>query len=277
MSAVSFKKPLLRFNPAHHPNTDESDKLGKPEAKKPAGGFGHPVRVIATTLALFLISQLIAALVIGLILGISRPGVPVDRILAGSAAAQFFYVLLAEGIAVGSMYLIISRRRLSLSKIGLGRRPVWRDLKTALAGFAIFYGLLIITTIIISYLIPSFDLDQVQDVGFDSLNSSFDKLIAFSALVVLAPIGEEILMRGYLYSGLRAAWNFLPALIATSLLFGLAHLEFGNDAPLVWVAAMNTFILSVVLVYVREKTAALYACMVIHMLNNSVAFLVHFA
>jgi membrane protease YdiL (CAAX protease family) len=41
-----------------------------------------------------------------------------------------------------------------------------------------------------------------------------------------------------------------------------------------WAAAFDTFILSVVLVYLREKTGALYAGMLVHMLNNLLAFFV---
>jgi membrane protease YdiL (CAAX protease family) len=60
----------------------------------------------------------------------------------------------------------------------------------------------------------------------------------------------------------------------TSFIFGAAHLELGSGSPLVWGAAIDTFLLSVVLVYLREKTGALYAGMLVHMLNNLIAFLV---
>jgi membrane protease YdiL (CAAX protease family) len=75
----------------------------------------------------------------------------------------------------------------------------------------------------------------------------------------LPPLGEEILVRGYLFSGLRMVWRFLPAVIVTSLLFGAAHLEFGGGGPLVWAAAIDTFILSVVLCFLRERSGALDA------------------
>jgi len=94
--------------------------------------------------------------------------------------------------------------------------------------------------------------------------------------VVLPPLGEETLIRGYLYSGLRQTWRFLPALVITSLMFGLAHLEFGSGGPLVWAAAIDTAILSIVLCYLREKSGALYAGILVHMMNNLIAFGVHF-
>lgn len=246
--------------------------IPKTEAVKPTKDFGGPARVIGTLLLAFIVSQLIAIAIIAVFLGF----LDLNTNIENSAAAQLGYVLLAESIAVGLVYLFLRRRSLSFRDIGLGRRPAWRDLKAGLLGFGAFYILLIILTIIVAALFPSFDIDQAQDVGFDNLNTGIDRFIAFIALVLLPPIGEEILMRGYLYTGLRSRMKFLWALLITSLIFGLAHLEFGKDAPLVWVAALNTFVLSVVLVYAREKTGALYAAIMIHMLNNSVAFAIHF-
>jgi membrane protease YdiL (CAAX protease family) len=82
-------------------------------------------------------------------------------------------------------------------------------------------------------------------------------------------------VRGYLYSGLRSKLKYLPALLITSLLFGAAHLS-ENDSGLLWSGALDTFLLSVVLVYLRENTGALYAGMLVHMANNVIAFSVHF-
>lgn len=239
-------------------------------------GFGRPLRVVSTILAVFIIGQMVGAIVVGVILNFVDPGSDSGTLLANSAAAQFGYILIAEGLAVGLIYMVLRRRKMTFGNIGLGRLPKWRDLKLGILGFLAFYGLLIAVTIVVSYLIPSFDVKQAQNVGFENLGSSLDRYIAFVSLVFLAPIGEEILMRGYLYTGLRASWRFLPALLIASLIFALAHLEFGGG-PLVWVAALDTFILSVVLIYVRERSAALYAAILIHMLNNTVAFLVRFS
>ena len=82
-------------------------------------------------------------------------------------------------------------------------------------------------------------------------------------------------MRGYLYTGLRKRWSFVVAGLATSILFGAAHLLTGYSG-LLWAAAVDTFVLSIFLVYLREKTGALYAGMGLHALNNVLAFLVYF-
>jgi membrane protease YdiL (CAAX protease family) len=142
-------------------------------------------------------------------------------------------------------------------------------------GFAAFYGLLIIAGVIINAFAPNVNNEQ-QNLGFNNINTSTQNLLAFISLVALPPLGEEVLVRGYLYSGLRMVWRFWPALLVTSLLFGAAHLEFGAGGPLVWAAAIDTLLLSIVLCFLRERTGALYAGMAVHLLNNLIAFGVHF-
>jgi hypothetical protein len=238
-----------------------------------AASFGGPARVILSVLGIFLLSQFVAAFLLEAVYGIIRPGS--KNILDQSAAAQFFYILLAEALAVGCVVWVLRRRRLKLGAIGFGRRPQWRDVKWAALGSVVFYGALITVTAILTLLIPSFNVNAPQDVGFNILSTPLDRMIALIALVILPPLGEETLMRGYLYSGLRSRLKFWPAMLITSLLFGAAHLSTGVRGAL-WAAGVDTFVLSVVLVYLREKTAALYAPIMVHGLNNLVAFFAHF-
>jgi len=63
--------------------------------------------------------------------------------------------------------------------------------------------------------------------------------------VLLAALTEEILFRGYLFRQLyrRAGWHFVPAVLATGLLFGLAHIGTafsGGALELLGVAGITT-------------------------------------
>jgi membrane protease YdiL (CAAX protease family) len=239
--------------------------------------LGSPWLVVLITLLIFFASQFLAAILIGIGLAVFKSGASIVDLLDQSAPVQFFYVLAAESLVLGMTLLVVKTwRRQKLSAIGLGRLPRWGDLTRSLAGIAVFYGLLIVSSILISVFVPDLDTDELQDVGFDALNSALDSSLAFIALVILPPIGEETLMRGYLYSGLRARIRFVPALLVTSVLFGLAHLGTGASNTPLWIAGINTFLLSVVLVYLRERTGALYAPMLVHAANNLIAFGIHF-
>jgi membrane protease YdiL (CAAX protease family) len=262
MSNASSNNPKKIFGNRKNSNND-------------SGFFGHPALVIVTALAIFFVSQVVAFLFVGIIDSLLHPGAKPEDLVDSSAPAQFFYILLAEGLAVLLVYLVLKWRGQNMAKIGLGRRPVAVDILKGLLGFAAFFAILIVVNAFLSHWFPDLNKEQ-QDVGFNTLNTSVDKLFALMALVILPPIGEETLVRGYLYSGLRAKWRFMPAMIVTSLMFGLAHLQTGSGASVLWAAGIDTFVLSLVLVYLREKTGALYAGMLVHALNNLIAFGVHF-
>lgn len=264
MSAASFRK---------NPSGDAEGVTRKERHKD----FGNPWLVVSIALAAFFISQFAAALILGIGLALFRPEASISELLDQSAPTQFFYVLIAEGLVLALTIAVVKQwRNLGLSSIGLGRLPRWRDFTRALGGAAVFYGLLIISSILITFFVPDLDTDKLQDVGFDALNTSLDTLLAFTALVLLPPIGEETLMRGYLYSGLRSRMRFVPAMLITSVLFGIAHLGTGSSGTPLWIAGINTFLLSLVLVYLRERTGALYAPMLVHAANNLIAFGIHF-
>ncbi|MBI2589308.1 CPBP family intramembrane metalloprotease [Candidatus Saccharibacteria bacterium] len=242
----------------------------EPTTESPKRVFSNPLLVVALTLVIFIISQLIAFVIVQA--GHSALGAKssIDQ----SAITQFGYILIAEILTIGAVLGLLRRAKLSLKTIGWGRGPSLKDLKWAVVGTLVFYGLLIATTVLLSALIPSFDANQPQDVGFKGLMTTPDKVIAFFALVILPPLGEETLIRGYLYSSLRARWRYLPAMLLTSLLFGAAHLTTG-DSGILWAAGATTFVLSVVLVYLREKTGALYAPVLVHIANNFLAFFIY--
>ena len=250
-------------------SNDSSDS-----AKHPHGSLGQPWRVVLNAVAAFLLSQLIAVFLVSLGYGLLHPHAhDTASAINNSIAAQFFFVLLAEGLAALFAIWFVRRRRLGLHVIGLGRRPGIYDAQAAVGGFLAVYAVLIIANLIIGVFSPQIN-NQKQNLGFNNITTHTQNVLAFLALVIVPPLGEEPLVRGYLYSGLRRWWRFWPAALFTSLLFGAAHLEFGGGGPLVWGAAIDTFLLSIVLVYLRERTGALYAGMAVHMLNNLIAFFV---
>lgn len=246
----------------------------EPQNSSSANKLGSPIWIVFITLAIFIASQVVIAPLI-----IEAAYIPLNPHRSpnfdNSIPIQFFFILIAELAAAFLVISIVQKRHLKLKVIGLGRWPVWRDLRAAAAGFLAFYLLLVISNILVTLFVPDITNGK-QNLGFEDLTTGTQSLMAFVALVLLPPIGEEILIRGYLFSGLRMVWRFWPAVVVTSLFFGLAHLEFGRGGPLVWAAALDTFLLSVVLCFLRERTGALYAGMLVHMLNNLLAFGIHF-
>ena len=88
--------------------------------------------------------------------------------------------------------------------------------------------------------------------------------LAFITLVVIAPIIEEIIFRGWLYGKLRIIIPKWLAILITSLLFGLIHMQ--------WNVGISVFAMSIVTCTLREITGTIYSGILVHMINNGVAF-----
>lgn len=148
--------------------------------------------------------------------------------------------------------------------LGVIKKPRLADVGLAVLGFGAYLVLTITCSLLIQAIWPGFNADQVQQVGFKDLAVGLEYVLAFTALVVVAPIVEELLFRGYLFGKLRARSNFWISTIVTSALFGAVHLQ--------WNVGVDVFALSLVLCYLRERTGAVWAGIVLHMIKNAVAF-----
>ncbi len=189
------------------------------------------------------------------------------------------WLSLAFSIAIYGFYVFIVHAFLRLSKLSLRDIGLkWPKAKIdiliyVLAGYAVYFVSQIIATVIIKNNVPAIDLNQKQELGFNTYTTGFGLVPIFIALVIIPPIVEEIITRGFLYTGLRKGLNIWWAGVITSVIFGAAHLQWGGSAPLLWAAAIDTFLLSAILIYIREKTDSLYPPIGLHMLKNFMAFL----
>lgn len=195
------------------------------------------------------------------IAGIDISGIGNETVLQSFSAAVVY--LCAFAIAFGVPYLI-GRRRVTLETLGLQRLMSWADI--GLAPLALIAYLIASTAVIalITSFIPGFQVDQAQDVGFKNITSQSGYLLAFTTLVIIAPIAEETLFRGYLYGKLRNHVPIWAAILATSILFGAVHGQ--------WNVAIDTFVLSIFMCLLREITGSIWAGILLHMIKNAIAF-----
>ncbi len=157
--------------------------------------------------------------------------------------------------------------------MGVTSLPSWLDGALALPAM---FGYLILSGIAVALLTPVLPIDlnqkQVLPVDPSMLTAIWQYVMAFIMIVILAPVGEELLFRGYLYGKLRKTAPIWIAVLATSLTFGLAHLWTGGNGPLQWAVMVDTFVLSLVMCSVREYTGAIWITIFMHMTKNGLAF-----
>ncbi len=230
----------------------------------------NPGVAIGIVLVLFLVPQILAGVIVS---AAWQGGL---GFLSDTVARQFLFIVLAEGLTLGGLFYLLRSKGQSFRSLGLVK-PRGNDALYAVAGFAVYFALNLGLVSLLSVIIPGLDISQKQDIGFDTAKSLVSLVPVFVALVLLAPLAEEILVRGFLFGNLRRYLGVVWAIISTSIIFGAAHL-FGGErgSPLLWIAAIDTFVLSVVLCYLREKTGRLWAGISLHALKNLVAFLALF-
>ncbi len=179
--------------------------------------------------------------------------------------------VIAAVLTVVAVLAYVKRRGGTFRQLGV--TPVrWQYVWTAVIGILAYLLSYVVIVSIVNALVPTLNLEQRQNLGFDNPEGPLQLAAVFLALVVLPPIVEELVFRGFVFGGLRTRFNFWVTAIITSAVFAVGHLQFGNDAPLLWVAAIDTFILSMVMCYVRERTGSIIPTMIMHALKNLLAF-----
>ena len=93
-------------------------------------------------------------------------------------------------------------------------------------------------------------------------------LVLSAALTcVVAPMCEEFLFRGFMFTALRNWRGTWPAAVITGLVFGGVHAESAPVLDLLPLAALG---FGLCMLY--RYSGSLYPCMIAHSLNNSIAF-----
>ena len=220
--------------------------------------IGLPLWVFA---GFFLAQVLLVAVITGLReTGVSLNGL--NEAVLNAALAAIVY-LLTLGIVIW-LPVQLKKTTFSLKSIGLDRLPNWQDLLLAPAGFVVYILLSAILLAVVVQAFPGFNSDQAQDVGFQGISKQYEYILAFVTLVVIAPVAEEILMRGYLYGRLKKLMGVPGAMILTAAVFGALHMQ--------WNVALDVFALSLVLTSLREVSGSIWAGILLHMLKNGLAF-----
>lgn len=249
-------------------------------SKAPALQIARGARIaVASTLAvviLFFAAQLLGSLLVGLIpIAQHWTQAQANDWLSSSIWAQFIYVCLSDGLVVAGVAWMLKPFHWSWLDIGL-TRPKLKHVFIGIAAVIPYYIAYILLVVGLKLFIPALNVDQKQEIGFDSVHGSLQLILTFVSLVVVAPFAEEIAMRGFVYTGLRKWLPRIVAALGVSALFGAAHLMEGGAAGPLWIGAIDTFTLSLILVSLRELTGSLWAGISLHAAKNGIAFILLF-
>ncbi|MBQ3325962.1 CPBP family intramembrane metalloprotease [Candidatus Saccharibacteria bacterium] len=199
---------------------------------------------------------------------------------------QSLYIIISDVVALLIIILVpnylekkhhITKKESTRKILGLLDLLTWKDILLSFIGYFVY--------LFLSYLLfrlfsafPWFNPDQAQDLGYTySLLFGIDKIITMLALIVVVPIVEEVLFRGFLYGKLKRIMlstfkkraellSILFSTLIVSLAFALLHGQ--------WNVGVDVFAMSVVLCIMREISGSIYPGILVHIIKNTLAFFV---
>ncbi len=248
--------------------TAPSSTTASPKSLPLFSRVGTFVLTVGMVLAFF-ISQLVGVYVAGKLV------LPADE---RTSIGQIFYfgsndgTVVSLSILIGCVLLVAISMLIIRLKGGSLRRYLALKPFSLSAGIGML-GLLLIFMIASQAL--TYVLDMAPLVFVDPLYQSVSSvwLLVF-AMVVVAPIYEEVIFRGILWSAIAeqftapsysANHGAIVASIVTSLIFAVIHVQYG-------IYEISTIVvLALIFCYVRIKSGSLLLPIVLHIVNNGAA------
>jgi membrane protease YdiL (CAAX protease family) len=242
---------LAPVNSGWHPTPSTAPP---PEGPQPAraGFWPRVIRPIGAVLLAFGLTIPLAAALLGT--DLSDDSVNAIFAFVGSALILVFGLVFLAALPAHERRWATALKHTRPGAVGLG--------------IVIGIGIVItsVSLIVIGTLVDSGLEDRLEEQATEIGSEPWQVGMLLVALVVLAPLGEELVFRGLLLRALVRRFHFWPAALVTSILFAAAH----ADAYVIWPRAIALVVTGLILAWLyrwRGYTAAVTA----HATVNGVA------
>lgn len=201
-------------------------------------------------------SQAVALLVLSWWYGVSLTRLP-D--FSGDGVAVAIIIFVSIPVQLAMLYLLAQRPGYSAADY-LGLK--WPSRTELGIGVAMTVALIIIGNGV-SWALGRNIITQFQSDIYGTASAAGWLVLLWLAVVVVTPIGEEILFRGFLFRGwLRAPSEAWPVILITALLWALVHVQY--DAYVI----SQVFVFGVMLGWLRWTTGSTILTILLHALIN---------
>lgn len=140
------------------------------------------------------------------------------------------------------------------ANLSTGRANPWAYFLAG-CGLAIF-------VFVVSSQVHTSDKIPIQEV----LNNRNSAMLLMAMAVLVAPLVEETVFRGYLYPLFAKSFGILPGILLTGVLFGLMH---GSQLGWTWGIVGLLILVGIIFTFARAQTGTVLASFLLHLGYNS--------
>lgn len=206
----------------------------------------------------YLLARGLLTLLVSALMGLAHPGASLAKPLGFSGVSTaLFQLLIGLGAIVLTLVFLLKFTRLKTKDLRIMLPAPWSP------GFClpVFLGVANLANLagaLINRLTGSPATSEMLPSGGPEL------LVQFLALCVMPAIAEELLFRGA-FQGLMRPCGSAAAIFAPALLFGVLHLDLAQG--------LTAFACGVFLGWLAERSGSILPGMLLHLVNNALAFL----
>ena len=206
----------------------------------------------------YLLARGLLTLLVSALMGLAHPGASLAKPLGCSGVSTaLFQLLIGLGAIVLTLVFLLKVTRLKTKDLRIMLPAPWSP------GFClpVFLGVANLANLagaLINRLTGSPATSEMLPSGGPEL------LMQFLALCVMPAIAEELLFRGA-FQGLMRPCGSAAAIFAPALLFGVLHLDLAQG--------LTAFACGVFLGWLAERSGSILPGMLLHLVNNTLAFL----
>lgn len=206
----------------------------------------------------YLLVRGLLTLLVSALMGLAHPGASLAKPLGFSGVSTaLFQLLIGLGAIVLTLFFLLKVTRLKTKDLRIMLPAPWSPV-FCLPVFLGVANLANLAGALINRLTGSPATSEMLPSGGPEL------LMQFLALCVMPAIAEELLFRGA-FQGLMRPCGSAAAIFAPALLFGVLHLDLAQG--------LTAFACGVVLGWLAERSGSILPGMLLHLVNNALAFL----
>lgn len=227
-------------------------------------GFWATIGFSSTLFAAAFIIQAAVVIVFVLVTKAHSPEIDIENFLKSLSKNGFCLTIATIASAPICTALIVLFIKLRKSFPIRNYLALRKPTRSELVRWLLFLGIFLVFSDVFTYILNR----PIQDFMIDAYKTAYFAPAFYIALIIIAPIFEEISIRGFLFQGIRySRLGSVGAVSLTALAWSAMHLQYDRYGMIIVLLA------GVLLGVARLKSNSIYVTVAMHSLWNMVAII----